>query len=98
MTRRIASGAWHSGQWDSTAAEGDWVRAISDSSMGCAIFKIGLERFPAKWRPVRAKKTRQIENPESRFDSIETEKALGSRLSRFDRPRGRPERPVKPLT
>jgi len=67
MTRRIASGAWHSGQWDSTAAEGDWVRAISDSSMGCAIFKIGLERFPAKWRPVRAKKTRQIENPESRF-------------------------------
>jgi hypothetical protein len=31
-----------------------------------------LERFQAKWRPVRAKKTRQIENLEPRFDSIET--------------------------
>ena len=43
-----------------------------------------LERFQAKacpgldpgWRPVRGKKTRQIQNPERRFDSIETEKAL----------------------
>jgi D-alanyl-lipoteichoic acid acyltransferase DltB (MBOAT superfamily) len=35
-----------------------------------------LERFPAKWRPVRVKKTRQNKNPEPRFDSIETEKAL----------------------
>ena len=42
------------------------------------------ERFQAKacpgldpgWRPVRVKKTRQIENLEPRFDSIETEKAL----------------------
>jgi ribosomal protein L37AE/L43A len=42
MTRRIASGAWHSGQCDSTTAEGDWVGAVSDSTMGCAIFKIGL--------------------------------------------------------
>src|SRR4030088_1255129 len=29
------------------------------------------------WRPVRVKKTRQIKNLEPRFDSIETEKALG---------------------
>src|ERR1700692_230225 len=36
-----------------------------------------LERFQAKWRPVRVKKTRQIKNLEPRFDSIETEKALG---------------------
>ena len=36
----------------------------------------GAERFQAKWRPVRVKKTRQIENSEPRFDSIETEKAL----------------------
>jgi hypothetical protein len=36
-----------------------------------------LERFQAKWKPVRAKKTRQIKNPEPRFDSIETENALG---------------------
>src|SRR5213082_4231406 len=27
-----------------------------------------LERFPAKWRPVRVKKTRQIENLEPRSD------------------------------
>jgi len=36
-----------------------------------------LERFRAKWKPVRVKKTRQIKNLEPRFDSIETEKALG---------------------
>src|SRR5664279_593798 len=35
-----------------------------------------LERFRAKWRPVRVKKTRQIKNLETRFDSIETEKAV----------------------
>jgi hypothetical protein len=42
------------------------------------------ERFQAKtcpgldpgWRPVCVKKTRQINNPEPRFDSIETERAL----------------------
>jgi hypothetical protein len=39
-----------------------------------------LERFQAKWKPVRVKKTRQIKNLEPRFDSIETEKALGSEL------------------
>src|SRR5260370_13898699 len=38
-----------------------------------------LERFQAKWKPVRIKKTRQIRSLESRFESIETEKALGSR-------------------
>jgi DNA-binding HxlR family transcriptional regulator len=32
----------------------------------------GLERFRAKWEPVRVKKTRQIRNLESRFDSNET--------------------------
>jgi hypothetical protein len=36
-----------------------------------------LERFQAKWKPVRVKKTRQIKNLEPRFDSIETEEALG---------------------
>jgi hypothetical protein len=35
-----------------------------------------LERFQAKWIPVRVKKTRQIKNLEPRFDSTETEKAL----------------------
>jgi hypothetical protein len=38
-----------------------------------------LERFPAKWRPVRVKKTRQIKNLEPRSDSIGTEKALALR-------------------
>jgi hypothetical protein len=74
ITHRIASGAWHSGQCDSTAAEDDWVGAVSDSTMGCAILKIGFERFQAKWTPVHVKKTRQIKNPEPRFDSIETER------------------------
>jgi len=34
-----------------------------------------LERFQAKWKLVRVKKTRQIKNLEPRFDSIEAEKA-----------------------
>jgi hypothetical protein len=38
---------------------------------------LNLERFQAKWKPVRVKKTRQIKNLEPRFDSIETEKAPG---------------------
>src|ERR1700722_387104 len=37
----------------------------------------GLERFRAKWIPVRVKKTRQNKNLEPRSDSIGTEKALG---------------------
>jgi hypothetical protein len=35
-----------------------------------------IERFQAKWRPVRVKKTRQIKDLEPCFDSIETERAL----------------------
>ena len=38
------------------------------------------ERFQAKWKPVRFKKTRQIKNPEPCFDSIEAEKALDGRV------------------
>jgi hypothetical protein len=38
-----------------------------------------VERFQAKWRPVRVKKTRQIKNLEPRFDSIEMEKAQGKK-------------------
>jgi uncharacterized protein YgbK (DUF1537 family) len=36
-----------------------------------------LERFPAKWTPVRVKKTRQNKKLEPRSDPIGTEKALG---------------------
>jgi hypothetical protein len=36
----------------------------------------GLERFPAKWRPVRVEKTRPNKNLEPRSDSIGREKAL----------------------
>jgi hypothetical protein len=35
-----------------------------------------LERFPAKWAPVRVKKTRQDKKLEPRSDTIGTEKAL----------------------
>src|SRR6476660_2029504 len=38
-----------------------------------------LKRFPAKWRPVRVKKTRQTKNLEPRSDLIGTEIALGAR-------------------
>src|ERR1700693_5680386 len=38
-----------------------------------------LERFPAKWVPVRVKKTRQTKMRSLRSDSIGTEKALGER-------------------
>src|ERR1700722_14705652 len=38
-----------------------------------------LERFQAKWKPVRVKKTRRIKNPGPRFDSIEAERALAHR-------------------
>jgi hypothetical protein len=44
-----------------------------DCSFGCMIML--LERFPAKWTPVRVKKTRQIKNLELRSDSIGTERA-----------------------
>ena len=37
---------------------------------------MGLERFPAKWIPVRVKKTRQNKKESLRSDSIGTEKAL----------------------
>src|SRR5450631_458001 len=39
-----------------------------------------LERFRAKWKPVRVKKTRQIKDWSLRSDSIGTEKALAARL------------------
>src|SRR5437879_3777495 len=49
-----------------------------------------LERFQAKWSPVRVKKTRQIKNREPCFDSIETglsQKSLGLDVGRlYDRP------------
>src|SRR5712692_1976900 len=38
-----------------------------------------LERFPAKWIPVRVKKTRQNKKESLRSDSIGTEKALSRR-------------------
>src|SRR5882724_9175439 len=41
------------------------------------------ERFPAKWKPVRVKKTRQIRSLEPRSDSIGTEKALAQRVDDF---------------
>jgi hypothetical protein len=40
------------------------------------ICRRGLERFRAKWIPVRVKKTRQNKKLEPGSDSIRTEKAL----------------------
>jgi hypothetical protein len=39
-----------------------------------------LERFQAKWRPVRVKKTRQIKNLEPRFDFHRNGKGSSSLL------------------
>jgi hypothetical protein len=39
---------------------------------------LAKERFPAKWIPVRVKKTRQNKNLEPRSDSIGTEKGSNS--------------------
>jgi hypothetical protein len=41
---------------------------------GCRPLALRSERFHAKWKPVRVKKTRQIKNLEPRFDSIEAER------------------------
>jgi retron-type reverse transcriptase len=41
-----------------------------------------LKRFPAKWTPVRVKKTRQNKKLEPRSDSIGTEKALDEELEK----------------
>jgi hypothetical protein len=52
-----------------------------------------LERFQAKWTPVRVKKTRHIKNLEPRFDSIEAEKALEPRTNQHQiRRAGRQQR------
>jgi hypothetical protein len=45
--------------------------------------KATLERFQAKWKPVRVKKTRQIKNLEPRFDPIEAETAQAEFSSPF---------------
>ena len=44
-----------------------------------------LERFPAKWTRFALRKRVKIRNLEPRFDSIETEKALGTGASCFRR-------------
>jgi hypothetical protein len=41
-----------------------------------------IERFQAKWKPVRVRKTRQINNLEPRFDSIKTERALAKNFAK----------------
>jgi hypothetical protein len=48
-----------------------------------AVLVVGgiVERFPAKWVPVRVKKTRQNKAIEPRSDSIGTEKALVARIA-----------------
>jgi hypothetical protein len=46
--------------------------------LGTRVGSARLERFPAKWIPVRVKKTRQNKKESLRSDSIGTEKALGN--------------------
>jgi hypothetical protein len=44
-----------------------------------------LKRFPAKWKPVRIKETRQIKNLEPGSDSIGTQVALGTEYAKVER-------------
>src|SRR5436190_23989420 len=55
-----------------------WVR----QEHGTVTYR-NLERFQAKWIPVRVKKTRQNKKIQPRSDSIGTEKALAQHLFRF---------------
>ena len=49
--------------------------------LGWALPTRSTERFPAKWMPVRVKKTRQKKEPEPRSDSIGTERALAAKFT-----------------
>jgi Ca-activated chloride channel homolog len=53
----------------SNVVESPWLRLMH-----------GVERFRAKWAPVRVRKTRQNENPERVRDSITSERALAAFL------------------
>jgi hypothetical protein len=64
----------------------DWCFRQKKGSVTERLTLIELERFQAKRRPVRVKKTRQIKNLKFRFDSIETEKAL---IAAFEMPLGK---------
>ncbi len=52
---------------------GDWARENPDTEL------LRLERFRAKWTPVRVKQTCQDKKSDPGFDSIETEKAPANR-------------------
>jgi len=56
------------------------IHSATSRDMDCFVASLlamtELERFPAKWKPVRVKKTRQNKNLEPRSDSIGTDKAL----------------------
>jgi hypothetical protein len=57
-----------------TTKEKAKITAGAVASLVIVGWLVVLERFPAKWRPVRVKKTRQIKNLEPCFDSIETKR------------------------
>jgi hypothetical protein len=48
------------------------VQRMLESDPDAMSVHVALERFPAKWSPVRVQKTRQIKNLEPRSDSIGT--------------------------
>jgi len=75
--RRSGSGRAPRGRRDMRCRMRSRFGAASNSPSSLA-----KKRFEAKWRPVRARKTRQIKNPGSSFDSIETETALDRTAAR----------------
>ena len=63
---------------DDAGVPGDRDLLAGADAVSAAVARDALERFRAKWIPVRVRKTRQNKNLEPRFNSIETERALGS--------------------
>src|SRR5579883_748299 len=61
--------------WSTSRSLADWGLGVSTFTV--AAIDIALERFRAKWIPVRVKKTRQNKKLEPGSDSIRTGNALG---------------------
>jgi hypothetical protein len=71
-----------SGQTLRVCPEGKPVSNFPDHALAAAVLNlitgqaVSAKAFSSQAGPVRVKKTRQIKNPELRFDSIETEMVL----------------------
>jgi hypothetical protein len=78
-TRRFAAGKpvqKRAGGFRGWIGPGFWLRPKATITPHCKRFEASLQRFRAKWTPVRVKKTRKIKRLEPRSDFIGTDKGL----------------------